>query len=202
MTLSAVGLRMTLGCTVAVLVLAVVESLAGPVVVAAAATLAALGLLTLTALASVVRLAARRTRSGWPGGVQVGIGVVAVLLLAVAGTVAVKAHTASARFEDRAEAFPLPASYRPAPVPRSFTGHRRSAERVVRAWRVPPGADPCADLAAAFAAWAEPPVEESARGDACLVDSEEQAEKAEATVSAHRRTVVLELWLERSSLLP
>ena len=175
-----VGLRMTVGCTLAVIALAVVEGLSGPEVVADVAGLVGVVLLALSVAATLLRLAARRTRGNWPSMLQLGLGVLAVLMCVV-GTVAVWAHTASERFEDRADAFPLPEGYRPVPVAEEFVGHGQSVERVVRAWSVPAGVDPCADLEAAFAAWAEPPVEGSSRGAACVFDSEEQSEKAEVS---------------------
>jgi hypothetical protein len=198
---SSVGLRMTVGSTLAVIALAVVEGPSGPEVVADVAGLVGVVLLALSVAAMLLRVAARRTRGNWPGVLQLGLGVLAVLLMCVVGTVAVWAHTASGRFQDRADAIPLPEGYRPVPVAEEFVGHGQSLERVVRAWSVPAGADPCADLEAAFTAWAEPPVEGSSRGAACVFDSEEQSEKAEVSLTADGRTVHLEMWLERSSLL-
>ncbi len=201
MSSSSVGLRTTVGCTLAVLALAAAESLSGPEVVADAAGLVGVVLLALSLVALLCRPAARRARSDWPGRLQLGVAVLSVLLVCVAGAVAVKAHTASGRFEDRADAFPLPDGYRPVPVEDGLSGHEQSVERVARAWSVPQGADPCADLETAFTAWAEPPVERSSRGASCVLDSEEQTEKAEVFLSPDGRTVQLVMWLERSSLL-
>ena len=56
-------------------------------------------------------------------------------------------------------------------------------------------------MARAFREWAKPPFEEYTRGGSCIISSDEQAEKAEAYVSPDGSVVLLEMWLEGSSLI-
>lgn len=200
MTRSVHGFPVVVLASVLTLALAVVEAFVGP----AAAADAVLGLAVLLALVTVVALVVRRTgrnRSSGPATALSGLALVAILLLVVAVVVVFRAHTASSRFEVATGEFPLPGGYRPVPADGFDSSHDQEAERVVRGWEVPQGVDVCADIDAAFRAWAKPPVEASSRGESCVLDSEEQTEKAQVSVSRDGSTVFLEMWLDQDPLV-
>ena len=156
---------MTVGCTLAVIALAVVEGLSGPEVVADVAGLVGVVLLALSVAATLLRLAARRTRGNWPSMLQLGLGVLAVLLMCVVGTVA-GAHRVGTfrgpggrlpaagglsprpgrRGVRRPRAVRRARRPRPGPCPRvlirALTSRRRSRRGPSRPWRGPRAAPP------------------------------------------------------------
>jgi cbb3-type cytochrome oxidase subunit 3 len=195
------GVPTVLGATLVVLVVATAESWDGLESVAETATGIGLVLLLLTAVAVVAHLLGRRGEGRAPRAAVGVIVVVSVLLVGVVAIVTVRGHTASTRFADRADDLRLPAGYERT----STTGVDQLAdgnpEHVVRAWSAPDGADACSDAQKAFEDWADPPFSTYERGGSCIVASTDHAEKAQIHVTPDDTTVVLEMWLEGSSLL-
>jgi hypothetical protein len=158
-------------------------------------------LLLLTAVAVVVHLIGRRRGDRATRAVVGLIAATSVVLAIVMIVLTVRGHTASGRFADRADDLRLPHGYERA----SSTGVEQlqegQPEHVVRTWRAPAGSDACADATKAFEGWTDGPFSTYTRGGSCVVASTDHAEKAQVHVTADGTTVVLEMWLEGSSLL-
>lgn len=195
------------GLPVVVLSLAVVgilgarESVSGLETVASTASGVGAVLLFLTGAAVVLRMTAGRSARRWPRFGLGGLAIVSVALVAVVLVSTIRAHTASSRFADEMAHFPLPKSY----VTESAAGvdaqHARKPEHTVRVWRVPAGADACRDIESAFRSWTHERIETFSRGDTCSVAANASTDKSEVTVTADGSTVILEMWLEGSSLI-
>ena len=169
-------------------------------VVSTAGTVAAV-LVPATVVAVGVRRIAGRTAGPWPGRGLAALAVISVALVVVVVVVTYRAHSASERFADDAARLPLPAGYTSVPAQAADAQHSGEPEHTMLAWRVPSGADACADIKRAFTAWSDDPVESFSRGTACAVASNDSDTKSELHVSPDHSTVVLELWLEGSSLI-
>lgn len=192
---------MVLLSLVVVAVLGAWESVSGLQAVASTASGVGALLLLLAVAAVVLQVTSRRSAQRWPRFGLGGLAVVSVALVAVVLVSSYCAHTASGRFVDEAARFPLPKSYAPVPAAGADAQHARKPEHTVRAWRVPAGADPCRDVERAFKAWTDEPAETFSRGDSCSVAANDSTDKSEVTVSADGSTVLLEMWLEGSSLI-
>ena len=186
--------------TLVVIVIAARESLVGLKTVAGTASGVAVVLVLLLVVAIVVRLIASRSDSAWPRWSLAGLAVASSLLLVIVVVVTYRAHTASSRFADQVAKFPLPATYHRVDADQGDPQHSNEPQRAARAWRVPAGATPCADIKRAFAAWTDQPGQAFKRGTSCAVVSIGGTDKSEVSVSRDGRTVLLEMWLEGSSL--
>ena len=191
----ALGLPVVVVSTLLVLVVGVTEAWSGLATVADTGTLITAALLVLMLVALVVRFTGDRSSPGRRNILSVLAGI-SVLLAALMLVATFRGHTASGRFADRMDAFPLPNAYGEASTTDADSRNQRQPEHVVRAWRVPSGDDACAAMTSAFRAWAEPPFEEYTRGGSCTITSDEQADKAEAHVTSDGSAVTLEMWLE------
>ncbi len=191
----ALGLPVVVVSTLLVLAVGVTEAWSGLATVADTGTLITAALLVLMLGALIVRFTGDRSSPGRRNVLSVLAGVSLVLagLMLVA---TFRGHTASGRFADRMDAFPLPDAYDSAPTRDADSRNQAQPEHVVRAWRVPSGEDGCAAMIGAFRAWAEPPFEDYTRGGSCTITSDEQSDHAEAHVSLDGSTVMLEMWLE------
>jgi hypothetical protein len=176
------------------------ESLSGLAAVASTASGVSVVLMLLLIVAIVVRLIARRSRSAWPRWTLTALAVVSWLLVVVVLVVTYRGHTASSRFADQVATFPLPAGYQHVAADQGDAQHSNEPQRAARAWRVPSGADPCADIKRAFAAWTDQSSQAFTRGAGCAVSAIKGTDKAEVNVSQDGSTVLLEMWLEGSSL--
>lgn len=195
------GISAVLASAIVVIVIGVSESVSGlSTVEDTAGILAALLVLVLVA-AFALRVISRRTAHGWPRRAMTGLVAASAVLLVIMLVATVRGHTASARFEDQLAGFPLPAGYVSVPV----TGHSQHAsepEHAVRAWEVPSGVDPCADLQRAFRAFTDGRVQTSSPGvGLCGAVAYDGPTKSAASVSEDGSTVVVEIWLEASSLI-
>lgn len=181
--------------TLLVLVVGVTEAWSGIATVADTGTGITAALLVLMLIALVVHFTGDRSSSGRRNilSVLAGISVVLAALMLVA---TFRGHTASGRFADRMDTFPLPGAYEKASAKDVDVRSQRQPEHVVRIWRVPGGDDACAAMTSAFREWAEPPFEEYTRGGSCTISSDEQADQAEAHVSPDGSAITLEMWLE------
>jgi Na+-transporting methylmalonyl-CoA/oxaloacetate decarboxylase gamma subunit len=194
------GLPVVLVATLVVVVIAGRESLSGLAAVASTASGVAVVLVLLLIVAIVVRLIARRSTSAWPWRSLTALAAVSSLLVVAVVLVTYRDHTASSRFADRVAKFPLPAGYQHVADDRGDAQHLSEPERAARAWRVPSGADPCADIKRAFAAWTDQSGQAFTRGTGCAVSAIKGTDKSEVSVSQDGSTVLLEMWLEGSSL--
>lgn len=186
--------------TVVAVVIAAHESLVGLKTVASTASAVAVVLVLLTLAAIVVRLAARRSSRAWPRWSLAGLAVGSSILLVIVVVSTYRGHTASSRFADQVAKFPLPSGYRSIPESQGEPQHANEPQRAARAWSVPSGAEPCADIKRAFAAWTDQPGQPFKRGSGCAVVSTKGTNKSEVSVSQDGRVVLLEMWLEGSSL--
>lgn len=192
---SAIALPLVVLSTVIVLVIGVTEAWSGLATVADTGTLISAVLLVLTLVALVVAFTGDRSAPVRRTTLNVHAGI-AVVLAALMLVATFRGHTASDRFADRMDTFPLPDAYGSASTMDTDSRNQGQPEHVVRAWRAPSGDDACAAMTRAFRDWAEPPFEEYARGGSCTISSDEQAAKAEAHVSSDGSAIVLEMWLE------
>ena len=151
--------------------------------------------LVLVLVALAVRFTGDRSSPGRRN-ILSGLAGISVVLAALMLVATFRGHTASSRFADRMDTFPLPDAYETASTTDAEVRSRRQPEHVVRVWRVPSGADACAAMTSAFREWAEPPFEEYTRGGSCTISSDEQADQAEAHVSSDGSAITLEMWLE------
>ncbi|MDX6277557.1 MAG: hypothetical protein QOJ72_1685 [Nocardioidaceae bacterium] len=194
------GLLVVVLATLVVVVIAARESLGGLKTVASTASAVSVVLVVLTLAAVVVRLIARRSSSSWPRWSLAGLAVASSILLVVVLVVSYHAHTASSRFADQVAKFPLPAGYRPVPASRGEPQHANEPQRAARAWLIPSGAEPCTDIKRAFARWTDQPGQLFKRGSRCAVVSIKGTDKSEVSVSQDGSVVLLEMWLEESTL--
>lgn len=194
------GLPLVVASTLVVLAIGAYESWTGLAMVADVGTLLVAVLLVLLAIAVGIRFTGRRTESGRRRSALGVLGVAAVVIVIVMVAVTFRGHTASGRFDDRMDDFRLPDGYEPTSVGRTDAPQSGNPEHVARAWAVPGGADACADVLRAFETWADPPVDSYRPTGSCVTRSDAGPEKSEATVTDDG-TVVLEMWLEGSSLI-
>jgi hypothetical protein len=194
------GLLVVVVATLIVAVIAGRESLAGLQTIASTASGVSVVLVLLLVVAIVIRLIARRSESSWPRWSLAGLAIASSLLLVIVVAVTCRAHTASSRFADQIARFPLPAGYRPVSASQGEPQHSIEPQHAARAWRVPAGAEPCADIKRAFAAWTDEPGQAFTRGTSCAVVSNGGTNKSEVSISRDGTTVLLEMWLEGSSL--
>lgn len=187
--------------TLTVLTIGVYESWTGLAAVADIGTLLVAVMLLLMAVALVIRFTGQRARSDGRRTVLGVLGAVAVAVVVVMLVITVRGHTASGRLADRMTDFQLPAGYERTSAASVDAPNSGNPEHVVRAWTVPPGVDACPDVLRAFEDWADPPVDSFRPSGSCVSQSDAGSEKAEATVVADGSTVVLEMWLEGSSLI-
>ena len=184
--------------TLVVLVIGVKEAWDGLATVADTGTLLSAALIVILIVASVVRFTGDRS-APWRDRTVRALAVIAVALVVLMLVATFRAHTSSDRFADRMDDFPLPRDYESASTSGVDARSQGDPEHVVRAWKVPAGADACAAMTRAFETWAEPPLEEFTRGGSCSVASNDQPEKAEVHVSSDGSLVILEMWVDSSS---
>lgn len=175
-----------LAATIVVAAIGVVEMVDGLATVAdTAGTLSAL-LVLFSIVAVAVRVISGRGTRRWPRRAMAGLVGASALLLVLMLVATVRAHTASGRFQDQLAGFPLPTTFESVRVAGN-AAHSSQPEYAVRAWRVPPGTDACADLELAFRAWAQGNVEIFSRGDACAAVVNDGTEESEASLSQEDR---------------
>lgn len=189
------GLPLVVVSTLVVLVIGVTEAWNGLATVADTGTLITAALLAAMLVAIIVRFTGDRSAS-WRVTTVSALALVALLLAAVMVFATFRAHTASDRFADRMDDFPLPGEYEAASASGVETRHQEKPEHVVRTWKVPTGEDACAAMNRAFDTWADPPRERFTRAGSCSASSNDQAAKAEAHVKSDGTAIVLEMWLE------
>ncbi|MFZ0139986.1 MAG: hypothetical protein WAL70_02800 [Aeromicrobium sp.] len=189
------GLPVIVTSTLLVLAVGAREAWSGLATVADIGTGITAALLLVMLVALVVRFTGDRSSPRRLNVLSV-LGGVSVVLAALMLVATFRGHTASGRFADRMDTFPLPDAYEKASPAGAEVRNQTLPEHVVRVWRVPTGDDACAAMTSAFRAWAEPPFEEYTRGGSCTISSDEQTDKAEAHVSPDGSAITLEMWLE------
>jgi hypothetical protein len=182
----------------------VVESVSGLQAVVGTAGGVFAVLVPLTVVAVVLRVAAGWSGSPWPGRGLLVLAAASVVLAVLVVVTTYRAHTSADRFADRAAELPLPGGYRALSAGEAEAGdlqHAGEPQHAVRVWRVPSGADACADIRRAFRSWADGPSQSFSRGDRCAVVADDGTDKSEVSVSADGSKIVLEMWMEGSSLI-
>ena len=131
--------------TLVVLVIGVKEAWDGLATVADTGTLLSAALIVILIVASVVRFTGDRS-APWRDRTVHALAVIAVALVVLMLVATFRAHTSSDRFADRMDDFPLPRDYESASTTGVDARSQGDPEHVVRAWKVPAGADACAAM--------------------------------------------------------